>query len=235
MRDPCQVEKSEHWRVRNDWNSTTDQALDDDDIEFENPFGGEPELVATDPDFRATFRRGRLQVIHHFTTMADNGPVTSLFGERARKGVTIADLSRHSSEDAPDELSVVFRSRGRVGSDAEEAITEWAAAVGYARVWFPDYMVEVEPTLRASNIARVRCPNCAQGWSAGGRSFWVCVWRAKCFPNICTLCGGDLPQWTIDRPPAEQRRPASWEIPAGSTKSRAQETKQRGPSGQAVL
>lgn len=208
----------------------------DDDIPFGSeddiPFGEPPDRLRCEPDFRVTYRRGRLQLINFFGTMADDGPAISFFAQRARSAVTIADLTRHQNEDGPEDLSVVYRARGRNHEAAQEAITDWAETVGFGRVWFPDYVVALEPRLGTANVARVKCPNCVQSWSAGGCSFWLTVWRAKRFPNICPLCGGDLPQWAVDDEGRNRGKdPSSWGDPTTRGKPRGETKARRGRKG----
>jgi hypothetical protein len=55
-------------------------------------------------------------------------------------------------------------------------------------------------------IASVSCPTCGHRWHGRGRRFWRGVWAVRLFHNICPLCGGILPQWSV-------RVPAANEIP----------------------
>ena len=169
--------------------------MDENDFEeFLNDLGQEE----AEPTYRATYRRDRLTVLRWWAGLVDNGPATTFFAHRERAGAVIADLTVHEDSDG-NQLAVVYRSAGRVLAGAEEAIKMWAEAVGFTRVWFPDYVVELEPVAGPSDKASVKCGTCGQSWSASGQSFWSGVVEGKGFPAFCPLCGGDLPAWRVER------------------------------------
>ena len=113
---------------------------------------------------------------------------------RDRAGVGLADLRViRDDEGMASEVIVEFHSGG---SDMHRAaLCDWAAAVGYARVWFDGEVVELEPT--AGGPVTTCCTGCGQRF-VDGRSgrFWHTVRCSGFFPPACSLCGSDLPQWT---------------------------------------
>ncbi len=167
---------------------------------FEHFFGGGDE--APQPKYRATYRKKRLTVVPFFPSMIVNGPSSGWFQAREKAGTVIADLSSHESG-AGDELSIIYRAAGRNRDLAQLAIAEWAASVGYRRLWHPEGFAELQATVSDEDRASVKCTTCGQAWSDGGSTFWQMVHGQHGFPTFCPLCGGDLPQWRI----AEWRDP----------------------------
>ena len=167
---------------------------------FEHLFGDNEN--APQPKYRATYRKKRLTVVPFFHSMIVNGPASGWFRHREKAGTVIADLIADETE-GRDELSITYRSAGRNRDAAQLAIAEWAASVGYKRLWHPDGFVELQATVSDEDRASVKCTTCGQGWSDTGSSFWTMVHGQRGFPTFCPLCGGDLPQWRI----AEWRDP----------------------------
>jgi hypothetical protein len=127
--------------------------------------------------------------------MARGGPLGSLLRARERAAVAIADLTLHGEDS--EELLVRFHAAGRMRDEAERVLLEWASRVGYRRVWFPDRMVEIEPSPEQIGRASVRCPTCRAGWADSSPEFWLSVRKQGAFPMWCALCGCELPQWTV--------------------------------------
>lgn len=90
------------------------------------------------------------------------------------------------------------------GSDTHRAaLSDWAQAVGYRRVWFDDEVIDLQPS--AAGPVTTRCPGCGQRYFDGHSSgFWQHVRRSGTFPWTCKLCGSDLDQW-IPASPAHLR------------------------------
>jgi hypothetical protein len=162
------------------------------------------------PDFRATITPGELRVIDWGPWLVDSGPLAEAFRGRARKGVSIADLTvvRDDGEDAPvAEVIVAFRAGDTAAARGQ--LAAWAATVGYRRIWLPGDVRELIPD--AGGFARTRCSCCAKRWATGETEFWLAVRAAGRFPAICPLCGSDLPQWRVrqDRPRPADPRPTA--------------------------
>jgi hypothetical protein len=154
------------------------------------------------PDFRATVRANRVRLVDWAPWLAGSGPLQTMLHARGRAGFGIADLTVLRDEDVADEVIVEF-----VAGDApahREALTQWAAAVGYRRAWLPGDLRELEPNV--GGIAATTCTGCRVRLVDGDPRFWLMVRRGGRFPAACPLCGCDLPQWTTmsDRGPAER-------------------------------
>ena len=179
------------------------------------------------PSFRATIRRGRIMLTSWAPWVARNGPYTNLLRERAKAGVTIADLTHVGDDD--EELAVRFYAEGSDREEAEGALLEWARAVGYRRVWLPDRIEEIEPEPGDFGTAAVRCPSCGIKWEDSSPEFWLAIRRDRVFPRWCLICGWELPQWTVDRPRARPRRhvdrgsPESWHAARRRDRTRQRE------------
>jgi hypothetical protein len=168
-----------------------------DDFDFDELFelleDGDDE---PDPSFRATIRRGRLTLTNWAPWLFRCGPLGALVRERERCGVAIADLTLHGEDD--DEVSVRFYAAGPKREEAERILIEWAARVGYRRVWLPDRLVEIEPAPEQTiGTAAVRCPTCLAHWADAQPEFWLQVRESGAFPMWCPACGCELPQWTV--------------------------------------
>ena len=151
--------------------------------------------TADQPDFRATVQRsGAVRLVYWSPWLMSTGPAYTLIAARDRAGVAIADLRvLRDDEGMATEVIVEFHSGG---SDVHRAaLSDWARAVGYVRVWFDGEIVDLEPT--AGGLMATRCTGCGQRF-VDGRSghFWDHVRRSGAFPVACSLCGSDLPQWT---------------------------------------
>ena len=157
------------------------------DDEDEGDHEGVPEL----PDFRATIRGSQLTLVAWAPHLLSGGPTANLVRERAKEGVTIADL--WVTGDEPHEVIVEYLAvadRGR----ADRLLTRWAEAVGHSRLWLPDRLVALDPD-RPLGTAKVECPTCGAGWQDSSTDFWLNVRSLGRFPSLCPICNGDLPQW----------------------------------------
>lgn len=151
---------------------------------------GEP---AEGPAFRATVRGGRL----HLTEWAPWLVSRSLdYGlAKKRSSATIFDLIVAGEE--CDELVVQPVEAGSRENVAERVLLDWAALVGYRRVWLKHEVVEVPPFLDQIGIAGVQCRSCAAKWQASGLEFWLAVREAHQFPAWCGRCGAEMSQWVV--------------------------------------
>ena len=181
-----------------------------DFADFMDELSREPE--DPDPDFRATYRARRLTVMRWWPGLTVMGPPSSFFRQRQKAGTVIADLTQHEGK-LGAELSITFRSAGRNRLSAEKAIAEWAASVGFKRLWLGHSLIELEATVGPNDTASVTCPTCGQLWSDEGYVFWSMVVSQRSFPSYCPLCGGDLPQWRVEgrRNPVRNVLGAGWE------------------------
>jgi hypothetical protein len=140
------------------------------------------------PDCRAAVRDGRL-TLHRWTAgLLDAGPERS--GFRTLRAA-LADLRFDD-----DELVVCPVARAPWSAEADAVVIEWAARVGYRRVWLRDRVVDLGAVLPDLGRAAVDCPTCGAHWEDGSVAFWEGVRRAGAFPGRCLACGGSLPEWT---------------------------------------
>jgi hypothetical protein len=86
-------------------------------------------------------------------------------------------------------------------------LRDWAAEVGYRRLWLPGAVIALPPF--GGGEARARCTGCRVVLTDGDPRFWLGVRQLGRFPGICPLCGSDLPQWTVRqaRAPADDPEP----------------------------
>jgi hypothetical protein len=176
-------------------------------------FDGEEELTGTGPgegehpDFRATVAAGRLTLVPWSPLLARTGPLGVMLRARGEDRVTIADLTVLDGAGGSRELVLEVVAGGPEARRAEKVLVEWARTVGHRRVWLAGRVLDLEPPADPLRPASVVCPNCRMRWSDGTADFWACVRDAGSFPRWCLLCGGDLPQWSVERGRRRARRP----------------------------
>jgi hypothetical protein len=168
-----------------------------DDDEIEEAIDEVLTEMETQPKYRATYRGKRLTVVPFFSNLVERGPAFEWFQKRERAGTVIADLTEHESVGG-DELSITYRTAGRNRQAAELALAEWAATVGYRRLWLADGLLELEAIASDEDTASVKCMTCGHVWSDSGQQFWSMVVGQHAFPWTCTMCGCDMPQWRLD-------------------------------------
>ncbi len=153
------------------------------------------------PDYRVTVRRdGTIRLADWSLWLAGGGPLHTLLDARGRAGIGIADLTVVRDEDGlPLELIVDFLCGGERAH--RDALREWAAHVGYRRVWFDGEVVDVEPV--SGGAAQTRCTGCRARFVDAGAPLWEFVRARGAFPTSCVLCGCDVPQWTPARQTGE--------------------------------
>ena len=147
-----------------------------------------------DPDdcfLRATIAGGALTLNLPLPGTITGGPA-SMTLERL-DGVVLVDL-RHAGEDDDELVVTVPPNAPRVGRAARRVLRDWAALVGYRRLWFDDAVFELEPRAPVGT-ATVRCPTCTSVWADGSEQFWEIVRANRHVPAYCPACGGSLPEW----------------------------------------
>ena len=149
------------------------------------------------PDFRATITGERITLVAwHSNLWQPMGPAGEHF-RRARRSV-IADLTiLRNAAGEPGEL-IVDVLAGTVEGAVCERLVEWARALGYARLWLPDAVIDVgdDPAM-VGGLAETRCPTCRYRCADEHPDFWAMVRNWGHFPMACPMCGGDLPQWKV--------------------------------------
>jgi hypothetical protein len=111
------------------------------------------------------------------------------------EGVAIVDL-RFTGEDDDELVATVPPNAPRLGRAARRVLADWAALVGYRRLWLADSVVELEPPPPVGT-ATVRCPTCTSVWADDSARFWAVVRDSGHFPGFCPACGGSLPEWRL--------------------------------------
>lgn len=154
-------------------------------------------MLTENPTYRATVRRdGTVRLVPWMPCLVEGGPLLAMFRARAPRGLAVADVRvRHEDGQLSD---AVVRFLVGDAPRAREALGRWASTVGYARIWFADEVVDLEPV--APGLARTRCSGCGTVLEDDDPAFWTFVREGGAFPPMCTLCGCDLPQWTVVAP-----------------------------------
>jgi hypothetical protein len=163
---------------------------------------------------RATIARGELTLNPPLRGTIRGGPASMTLARL--DGVVLVDL-RHAGEDDEELVATPPPNAPPIGRAARRVLIDWAALVGYRRVWLPDAVVDLEPPPPVGT-ATVRCPTCASVWSDGSEGFWAAVRRNGHFPGYCPACGGSLPEW---KPAAAARRAARSSAGAGAARRSA--------------
>jgi hypothetical protein len=154
-------------------------------------------------DFRMTIRGGAARLVDWSPWLARTGPLSTLLHARGRAGVAIADLTVAREDEVATEVVADFVTGE--SPEARAVLCDWAAEVGYRRLWLPGAVVDLPPF--GGGEARVRCTGCRVVLTDGDAEFWLAVRRLGRFPGVCPLCGSDLPQWTVRRAAAPVGEP----------------------------
>jgi hypothetical protein len=142
---------------------------------------------------RATIADGEITLNPPLSGTITGGPASMTFTRL--QGVAIVDL-RFTGEDDDELVATVPPNAPRLGRAARRVLGDWAALVGYRRLWLPDSMVELEPPPPVGT-ASVRCPTCTSVWADDSPRFWTVLRESGHFPGFCPACGGSLPEWRL--------------------------------------
>jgi hypothetical protein len=159
---------------------------------------------------RATIASGQITLNPPLTGTITGGPASMTFGRL--EGVALVDL-RRTGEDDHELVATVPPNAPPLGRAARRVLADWAALVGYRRLWLADRVLELEPPPPIGTAA-ARCPTCTSVWSDSSVTFWSMVRANGHFPGFCPACGGSLPEWRPVRAgarpaPAARRRPGA--------------------------
>src|SRR3954468_6010945 len=158
------------------------------------------------PFRRATIAAGRITLNPPLHGTITGGPASMTLARL--DGVVLVDL-RHSGEDDEELVATVPPNAPPITTVARRTLADWAAVVGYRRLWLPDRVLELEPP-DALGTAEVRCPTCTATWTDGSPRFWATVRANGHFPGYCPACGGSLPEWRTVAPGGTRgRRPGA--------------------------
>jgi len=147
---------------------------------------------------RATIADGEITLNPPLSGTITGGPASMTFARL--RGVAIVDL-RFTGEHDREVVATVPPNAPRLPRAARRVVGDWAALVGYRRLWLPDSVVELEPPPPVGT-ASVRCPTCTSVWADDSARFWTVVRENGHFPGYCPACGGSLPEWRLGRPAA---------------------------------
>jgi len=153
---------------------------------------------------RATIAGGELTLNPPLAGTITGGPAAMTLARL--DGVVLVDL-RHAGEDDEELVATVPPNAPAMTGAARRLLTDWAALVGYRRLWLADRVVELEPP-PPIGTATVRCPTCTSVWADDSEGFWAMVRRNGHFPGYCPACGGSLPEWRPARPVRRRARSA---------------------------
>jgi hypothetical protein len=152
---------------------------------------------------RATIADGRITLNPPLGGLILGGPASMTLARL--EGVAIVDL-RKVGEDDDELVATVPPNAPPLGAAARRVLADWAALVGYGRLWLPDRVVDLEPPPPVGR-ASVRCPTCTSVWTDSSEAFWSRVRASGHFPGFCPACGGSLPEWRPARTGAGRPRP----------------------------
>lgn len=155
-----------------------------------------------EPFLRATIAGGELTLNPPLSGTITGGPAAMTFARL--RDVTLVDL-RHAGEQDEELVASVPPNAPPVDRAARRVLAEWAALVGYRRLWLPERVVELDPPPPVGE-ATVRCPTCRSVWADDSPGFWAMVRRNGHFPGYCPACGGSLPEWRRARAARRPRR-----------------------------
>jgi hypothetical protein len=147
------------------------------------------------PWARAVVRDGRVTLNDWNPRLLSRGPARAVLLRSLPEGVTVADLLSEPRADGREELVVRWIPDGRTSSAARAAISEWAALVGYARVWFPEAVVDFAEELPGAGRVETTCPTCGATWEDESAEFWLLVRGQGFFPGHCPICNASMPEW----------------------------------------
>jgi hypothetical protein len=150
------------------------------------------------PDFRATSSEREIVLVPWRPELIRRcGPSNELLRFRGA-GVVVADLTIIRDPGGYELIvsELAPPSDGKLGA----ALADWAASLGYRRIWCGGDLIELDRSLDATGGAvRTRCRACRSEWWDDSPEFWSMSHALGVFPIWCPLCGGFLPQWSVAR------------------------------------
>lgn len=167
------------------------------------------------PEVRATVNRNGELVITPWSAGAARAGGPAAAQIRLRKLVGVFDLTIERAQ--ADEIThatdlivsdVFVTDRVELG---HRRLVEFAARLGYKRVWFGNEVVALEPELLGGSWQST-CRHCGLTWSDSTDGFWLTARGMGYFPPVCALCSHPISQPVGERelarrsPSAEPRR-----------------------------
>ena len=156
-----------------------------------------------EPDFRVTCSDSGLVFIPwHPWLIGRHSPSDGAF-MRGAPSFVLADLT--ILRDGPDGLEAVVKELTKPKDICfRQTLIGWASSLGYRRVWWRDEVVDLNVASGAfGGVARARCRICGADWFDDSPEFWLVSSERGVFPLWCPLCGGFLPQWSVEPRPGD--------------------------------
>jgi hypothetical protein len=151
---------------------------------------------------RATIAGGEITLNPPLRGTITGGPASMTFARL--EGVAFVDL-RHTGADDDELVATLPPNAPPLTRGARRVLADWAALVGYERLWLPDEVLDLDPPPPVGR-AIVRCPTCTSEWADESPAFWARVRASGHFPGYCPACSGSLPEWKPERVAAARRR-----------------------------
>ena len=108
-------------------------------------------------------------------------------------GVAIVDL-RGSGVDDDELVATVPPNAPPLDRAARRVLADWAALVGYRRLWLADRVLDLDPPPPVGAVDGA-VPDVHVGVGGLAPGFWAVVRENHHFPGFCPACGGSLPEW----------------------------------------
>lgn len=150
-------------------------------------------MAFCEPKYRVTIREGQLLLASWNRALLRRGTNIKMASQRGRDGVMIADLYVDTAPDGP-ELIVAPIAEPADHESARIHLEQWATALGYRRLWFPEEIREAR-TMQPAGAFLATCDVCRSSWRADQAALREGLERAGLFPNSCLLCGCQLLRW----------------------------------------
>jgi hypothetical protein len=184
---------------------------------FDDDTHGDPDIEPVRDRFlRATIADGAITLNPPLSGTITGGPASMTFARL--KGVAIVDL-RFTGGDDDELVATLPPNAPRLDRAARRVLADWAALVGYRRLWLPDRVIDLDPPPPVGT-ASVRCPTCTSVWADDSARFWTVVRKCGHFPGFCPACGGSLPEWRLGRAAARKAAGAGRHPTAASATGR---------------
>ena len=159
------------------------------------------------PEVRATVTRNGELVMTPWSAGAarDGGPAAAQI--RLRKLVGVFDLTiERAHADGITHATDLIVSDVFVTDRVElghRKLVEFAAHLGYKRVWFGNEVVALESALLGGTWQST-CRHCGLTWSDSTDGFWLNTRGMGYFPPVCSLCSHPIAQAVGEREPAKR-------------------------------
>ena len=151
-----------------------------------------------EPFARATIRDGEILLAewdrHLQVVPSEHGA----YRDAAARGVFIVDLARDLDAHDVREMFVVELAGVQVPDEVIRAISRYADATGYQRLWWPRGTMDLTGLVPFGALAQSACGSCGSVRSEDSVRWWHFVSRSGRFPTKCCICAShSLGNWAI--------------------------------------